>query len=182
MKVAIVWGSSTGSTEAAADAIEKELSGLVDTCCCITEITPEQIVAFDVVLFGVSTWDIGELQPDFIEPVEKMAELDWSDVLVGFFGCGDGVGYADTFVDAFGIIWEKLEPKGAFLIGPWPVEGYVFDDSRSLCENRTRFLGLALDNDNEDDLTPDRIKGWTALIREELATFADVMGGAEDAS
>ncbi|MEM8713579.1 MAG: flavodoxin [Planctomycetota bacterium] len=167
-KLMIVWGSTTGNTQDAAEALEKHFSDYELSCEHVDDVTVEQMVCSDVVLIGVSTWDIGELQPDWDIRVDQLDTADWSGVRVGFFGGGDAVNYADTFVDAFGILWERIEPKGAKLIGKWPTEGYDFDDSRSLCDENKNFLGLPIDDDNEPELTKGRIEDWAAQIRREI--------------
>ena len=172
MRMAIVWGSTTGNTEVAAEKLHAILGDKVEVCCNVDDLSADEMLGFDVILVGASTWDIGELQYDWPPRVTEMSERDWSNVTFGFFGCGDAHHYDDTFVDAFGIIWEQIEPKGAKLIGRWPVEGYEFSDSRSLCNDRQQFLGLPLDDDNEADLTDQRIAAWAEQIQRELAELS----------
>ncbi|MEO0479689.1 MAG: flavodoxin [Planctomycetota bacterium] len=168
MRVAIVWGSTTGNTQVAADQLHKELGDLITTHCHVDSLPIGEMMTYDVVLAGVSTWDIGELQYDWEVRAEEMAEQDWTGKRIGFFGCGDGIGYHDTFVDAFGILWEQVGPRGAGLIGKWPVDGYDYSDSRALCDGGKSFLGLPIDIENQADLTDDRIKRWAEQIRREL--------------
>lgn len=48
------------------------------------------------------------------------------------FGAGDPEFYPDTFGDALGIVMARLERAGAALVGAWPAEPYLFDDSQAL--------------------------------------------------
>ena len=61
---------------------------------------------------------------------------------------------------------EELKKRRADVIGAWPTEGYSFTDSTAI-ENG-KFLGLALDEDNESDLTDARIEEWLAQLRDEM--------------
>ena len=45
--------------------------------------------------------------------------------------------------------------KGGTLIGRWPTDGYEFDESLAL--DNGEFLGLGLDNDNQEDETEERL-------------------------
>ncbi|MEL6340386.1 MAG: flavodoxin [Myxococcota bacterium] len=171
MKIAVVWGSTTGNTEYAAKLLSDALGDRVLLCADVDSVPIEKMKEFDVILIGASTWDIGELQYDWEDRLEEMSAEDWSGATFGFFGCGDAVGYDDTFVDAFGIMWEALEPTGARLVGKWPTESYRFKDSRALCDDRSRFLGLALDEENQSNLTEGRISAWAAQVVEELAAL-----------
>ncbi|MEL6427787.1 MAG: flavodoxin [Planctomycetota bacterium] len=169
MKLAIVWSTTTGNTEEAAEALKAHLGDLVTSYIHVDDVTIEEMQSHDVVLVGVSTWDIGELQADFDVRLKEFADADWSGVTFGFFGGGDAVNYPDTFVDAFGILWEAFSVKGARLIGKVPVDDYDFEDSRALCDDRKSFLGLPFDDDNEPEKTAGRVEAWAAQIRSELA-------------
>ena len=52
------------------------------------------------------------------------------------------------------------------MIGAVSTDGYTFDESASVVDGR--FVGLALDEDNESDLTDTRIAAWTDEIKPQL--------------
>ena len=83
-----------------------------------------------------------------------------------FFGCGDQVGYSDNFLDAIGMLAKPFMEKGGNLIGRWSTEGYEFDGSVAL--DGDEFLGLGLDNDNQEEETEERLIIWAELIRDEF--------------
>ena len=83
------------------------------------------------------------------------------------FGLGNQVDYSDYFVDGIGILYTFLKEKGAKLIGRWPAEGYDFASQLPLTDDDTSFVGLALDEDNQPELTPDRAAEWVEQIRQE---------------
>ena len=72
----------------------------------------------------------------------------------------------DTFCDAIGILHEALEGTGAEFVGAWPTEGYEYLESRAEIDGE--FAGLVLDDDNQDEMTADRIATWVALLQAEL--------------
>ena len=81
---------------------------------------------------------------------------------------GDQENYTDTYLDAMGILYEKLIEKGANIIGFWSVKGYSFAESLAVRNNE--FVGLALDEDNQPDLTESRVKNWINLLKIEFNT------------
>ena len=97
---------------------------------------------------------------------EEYKKLDFSNVTAAFFGCGDQVGYSENFLDAIGLLAKPFMENGGKLIGRWPTEGYEFDLSLAL--DGDEFLGLGLDNDNEEELTEERLIIWAELIRDEF--------------
>lgn len=168
MNIAIVWGSSTGYTEEAAKAIKAELGQLVEDVREVSDMPAADFGVYDVIIVGCPTWNVGELQEDWEDKLPELEGVDFSGKKVAFFGCGDAIGYPDTFQDAMGIIWKKLEARGGTLVGQWPITGYDFEDSKALNDDRTHFIGLALDPENEADKTDERIKGWVASLKSEL--------------
>ena len=56
--------------------------------------------------------------------------------------------------------------KGGTLVGRWPTDGYDFDASLGL--DGDEFLGLGLDNDNQEEETEERLIIWAELIRDEF--------------
>ena len=55
---------------------------------------------------------------------------------------------------------------GANIIGSVSTEGYTFDDSDAVVDGK--FIGLALDDVNEDDQTESRIDAWLDSIKGSL--------------
>ena len=174
-KIAIVWGSTTGSTHEVADKLHQTLGQQVSICCNVKDISVEQMLKYDVVLIGASTWNCGEIQYDWPSRLQEMASTDWSAIHFGLFGCGDAFSYESTFADALGIIWETLAPQGARLIGKWPTTGYDFENSKALCDGGQMFLGLPIDNDNAADQTDDRVSRWAKQIKREIEAISKAL-------
>ena len=59
-----------------------------------------------------------------------------------------------------------MTAAGAEVVGFWPNSGYEFADSAAL--DGDEFVGLALDQDNQSDLTAERISKWVADIKPAL--------------
>ena len=76
------------------------------------------------------------------------------------------MGYADNFQDAMGILEEKVSELGGTTVGYWSTEGYDFSESKAVRDGE--FVGLALDEDNQSELTDDRIKTWVAQLKREF--------------
>lgn len=91
---------------------------------------------------------------------------DLSDIKAAVFGLGDQKLYPDNFIDGMSVVKKVLELKGAKIIGYWSTETYDFNDSRSIDEDC--FVGLALDLENQNDLTEVRIHNWVDQLVQEL--------------
>jgi flavodoxin I len=164
--VIVVYGSSTGATEGIARTIAESLEAT--TLLDVAQLTEEKIAGFrdaSVVLLGSSTWGFGDLQDDWHVKLPLLKDADLSGVKVGIFGTGDQVSYPDTFVDSIGIIAEVVEQAGATLIGQTAPDSCTFDESRAIRDGK--FLGLVIDEDNQGDMTEERVSHWIAQVKSE---------------
>ena len=168
MSIGIFFGSTTGSTENAAEMIKEEMGDAVTHMADVMDAHPKDLLDYDVLLLGISTWDFGSLQADWDDFLPEMTGMDLSGKKIALFGCGDYVTYPGHFLDAMGVLWAGLKQLGSpELIGIWPTKGYTFDVSKAL-HDADHFVGLGLDEENEPDLHEERIKAWTAQLRAEL--------------
>lgn len=167
MKIGLVYGSTTGNTEDAADLVRGHFAGHVAESLEVSSTDLAALTDFDTLLVGVSTWNIGELQQDWDAVFADLTDLDFTGVRVAFFGAGDQSEYPENFQDAMGILRNRIiELGGRCDIGHWPVDGYEFEDSVALVDGR--FCGLALDEDNQPEQTEDRVAAWCEQLKGEL--------------
>lgn len=159
MSIAIVYGSSMGNTEGAANTIASKL-GISDVFN-ISDIDADKINSYDKILFGTSTWGSGDLQDDWDS--FDFSALKLSGKTVAIFGMGDSESYSDTFCGAMGKLAENLKNAGANLVGEISTDGYTFESSDAVVNGK--FVGLALDNDNQEDQTESRIDAWIEQIK-----------------
>ena len=162
-KVGIFFGSTTGVTEDIAHKIAEKIDGAE---VFNIDGNEDKLEDFDVLLLGTSTWGFGDLQDDWAAVVDDLASKDFSGKKVGYFGSGDQGTFSDTFMDGIAIIDEEIQKTGATIIGKTSVEGYEFNESRAV--KNGEFLGLALDEVNQSELTDERIDAWVEQIQKEF--------------
>jgi flavodoxin long chain len=169
--IGLFYGSSTSHTEYVAYELQEIIHNLREESVDIYNIgqsNAEQIKQYDYLIFGIPTWDIGELQADWDVFWTTLEQLDLSGKQVAIFGLGDQYGYTDTFQDAMGILAEEVLERGAKLLGYTSIEGYEFEDSIALSITRNEFMGLSLDEDHQSDLTAERLNRWAKQILSEF--------------
>lgn len=166
-KIGIFFGTQTGNTETIAEQIQAALGGAaIAALHDIAEAEPEDLAGYDCLILGCPTWNVGELQSDWEGFYDRLDEIDFSGKRVAYFGAGDQVGYADNFQDAIGILEAKVGSLGGKTVGYWSTDGYDFSESKAV--RNGQFVGLAIDEDNQSDLTEDRIAAWTSQLKREL--------------
>ena len=62
-----------------------------------------------------------------------------------------------------GQLYEAAKAAGANIVGAVSTDGYTFDESTAVVDGK--FVGLALDEDNESDKTDERIAAWVEEIK-----------------
>jgi len=167
--IALFYGSSTCYTEIAAEKIAAVLSAqrqvdlynIADTAIAAAE-------QYQDIILGIPTWDYGELQEDWENIWGSIDAVNWVGKTVAIYGLGDQEGYPEWFQDALGYLWTKVDSLGATTIGQTPVAGYLFSSSKALTPDGKYFLGLALDEDSEFELSEQRIADWCRQIAEEF--------------
>ena len=164
MATAIFYGSSTGNTEKAAKRILENLGGrealdIYD----IANIGALKMSEYEKLIIGTSTWGDGDLQDDWEDVFEEFKGIDFTGKTVAFFGLGDQEEYPDEFLSAMGMLYEAAKSKGAEIVGEWSIAGYYHDSSKA--QDGENFVGLALDDDNQSDMSDERIDTWCDQIR-----------------
>ncbi|WP_418185874.1 flavodoxin [Aliarcobacter vitoriensis] len=164
MATAIFYGSNTGNCEDIAKKIAKKLGNVDIYNLDKTKI--EKINDYDKIILGASTWGDGELNDDWESAWDDFKELDLSNKIVALFGLGDQESYCDEFSNAIGIIYEHLQSIGVKVVGFTSTEGYYHDYSKAQIDKE--FVGLVIDEDNQSDLTDQRIDDWINEIKSDI--------------
>lgn len=166
-QVGIFYGSTEGNTERVVNKIQEALGGEnVAKLLNVDSATAEDMDEFDNLILACPTWEIGELQEDWDNFIDELDDAELDGKKVTFVGLGDADGYPDTFLDALGIIYERIQDSGCTFVGAWPTDGYDFEESKGVVNGK--FLGLAIDEDNQSDLTDERVEKWVELISKEF--------------
>lgn len=162
----IFYGSSTGNTETGAKQIQKKLGADITKIFDVANAKASDLEQFSNIILGSSTWGIGDLQDDFEDFITLLKIVNLKDKKVAIFGYGDQETYADSFVDAIGLIYEAIKDRGCVIAGKISTEGYNYDESKAEVEGF--FVGLPLDEENQDNLSDERISKWVEQLKNEF--------------
>ena len=161
---AIFFASSTGNTEEIAGKIHEKFEDFE-----IIDISRDGLSKMNEcksLIIGTPTWGEGNLQDDWEDCFEEFKEIDFSGKTVALFGLGDQDGYGDEFVNAMGTLYETVNENGAKIIGFTSTEGYEYDESTAQIDDE--FVGLVIDEDNQSELTDERVDSWVKKIKYQI--------------
>lgn len=165
--IAVIYGSDTGITDYITTLLTKKLDIKYLDVIEIFTMKSVDFLKYKIILIGVPTWYVGDLQSDWEDFFPDFKKIDFTGIKVAFFGLGDQYGYPDNFVDGIGILGEVVLNNGGEIFGYWPNEGYEFNESLGLAPNGM-FYGLAIDEDNQQEYTEERLDKWVKQIKNEV--------------
>ena len=166
--IGLFYGSSTCYTQMSAEKIERYFG---QDSVAIFNIADEPLNTanfYPHLIFGIPTWDYGELQEDWEDIWDEIDALDLQNKPVAIYGQGDQEGYPEWFLDAMGFLYHKLVKAGAKVVGFWPNKGYRFEHSKALTADEQFFVGLALDDETQFDQSEARIAAWCDQLAAEF--------------
>ncbi len=170
MKIGLFYAPSGGSTDKVAKKFaeivgnEKFELSLVDEKTTAEQLSDYQYIIFALSTVGRDSWsaEYSKIGWDFLFP--KLYDYDFSGKTVAVIGLGNHVLYAHSFVDSMGALAKLVEKNGGKLVGKCSTEDYEFSDSEAVVDDV--FLGLPIDEDNDEDLTDERLTNWWNDIKE----------------
>ena len=134
-KIGIFYGSTTGITESVAYRLAELMHVKKEDLHDVARSKPSEIGQYDLLLLGSSTW-----------------------------GSGDH-SMSDTFCNAVGTIYHRLQKTGATFYGAFEAGDYTFDKSTAFINGK--FIGLLIDDVNEPEKTENRLNHWVELLQSE---------------
>jgi flavodoxin I len=170
-KVGIFFGTDTGNTRRIAKDIATALTFTIAAKPVnIRNAQVADLLAYDMLILGTPTYGEGQLPglstgnatTSWEEFLPKLEGQDFSGKKVAIFGLGNQKSYPAEFVDAMFSLYEQFKQCGATMIGAWDTESYNFQASKAVVDGS--FVGLALDQENQKDLTPGRLDTWLKML------------------
>lgn len=163
-KIGLFFGSDEGNTESVAHRIQQRLGEDNVDVHDIADVTQLEFADYHHVILGIPTWDFGQIQSDWEDFWDDISEVDFTGKIVALVGLGDQFGYGDYFLDAMGMLHDVIVANGAAIVGHWSVEGYDFDASKALTPDQSHFVGLAIDEDQQEEMTAARLNQWCEQV------------------
>ena len=170
MQIGLFFGSTTCYTEMAAEKIRDIIGADIVSLHNIKDEPLKNAEQYDFIIFGISTWDFCEIQEDWESKWDDIKDVDLNGKTIALFGMGDQQGYGQWFQDALGMLHDEINAQAITQLGFWPNDSnYEFEASKALTEDGKQFVGLALDEDSQYELSDERIATWVEQVMTEYA-------------
>ena len=128
----------------------------------------DQLLEYDILFIGSSTWGQGDVYFEWVDPLLEIESdgIDFEGKTVAFFGAGDSVKHGEHFCSALGKLYKTFTNAGAKVVGFVDANNYKYE--YSLAEMDGKLCGLAIDEHNEKEKTPDRVNNWINSLKEQI--------------
>lgn len=170
-KIGLFFGTDTGKTRKVAKMIKKLFDDeTMAKPINVNRAVVDEFASYDYLILGTPTLGEGLLpglsadceNESWEEFLPQIEDLNFEGKTIAIYGLGDQEGYGEEFVDAIMELYDFFSERGAKLVGNWPTDGYEFEHSEAVVDGQ--FVGLALDLDNQSNLTDERLNKWLASI------------------
>lgn len=170
-KVALIYSPKGGSVEKVSKIIYGKFMPDQIVRMAASEVDKQVLIDSDFWLVGGSTagshvWEDADDDNMWHAFFSLLDSIDMKSKKVAFFGLGDQILYPHHYVDGLGTFQEEFSARNANIVGKWPDKGYEYSDSEGI--DGDMFFGLALDEDNQTNLTESRIDKWLKEIKKEF--------------
>lgn len=163
-KIAILYGTSGGSVESVAKQVQDLFEGNADIYN-VLDVSLSEIEDYKYIIVGTSTTGIGDLQDDWEGFLPSFAKIDFTGKKVAIFALGDSASYSTSFAESMKVVYDEIHDK-VEVVGKVPDVGYTYDDSTAVEDGV--WVGLPLDEDNEYDMTEERLIKWVEQLKKEF--------------
>ena len=168
-KTAIFFSPQGGNVNSVADKLGELIGNDRVDIFPVTEVEKEDVDKYNKIILvgstvGADHWDNETIVDEWIEFFSKIKEISFEDKKVAIVGLGNSVLYPSHFADDMAVLYEGVLKQNARVFGFVDAEGYDFEDSEALNDDGL-FCGLPIDEDNEPELSEDRLKRWILQLQ-----------------
>ena len=168
-KTAIFYSPQGGNVNRVADKLEALIGSDKVDKFPVNEVENEDFDKYNKIILigstvGTDHWDNEVVVDEWTSFFTKIDEISLHEKKVAIIGLGNSLLYPSHFVDGMAILYEKLTKLNAKVLGAVEAKGYDFTESEAL-NDEGYFCGLALDEDNEEELTTERLEKWISILK-----------------
>lgn len=113
---------------------------------------------------GADHWDNEIIVDEWPEFFTKIKDISFENKKFAIVGLGNSVLYPEHFVDGMAVLYERILQQNGEALGKVDSNDYDFTDSEAVNDEGV-FCGLPIDEDNEAELTTERLEKWISILK-----------------
>lgn len=168
-KIALLFSPVGGNVNSVANKLGEMIGNNKIDVIPVKEVESEDLDKYNQFIFvgstvGADHWTNEIIVDEWEAFFSKIGENMFSNKKVAIVGLGNCVLYPEHFADGMADLYERIKKQKARVYGFADAKDYDFTDSESVNEDGY-FCGLAIDEDNEPELTTERLEKWIASLK-----------------
>ena len=116
---------------------------------------------------GADHWNNEIVVDEWPEFFTKIMDISFENKKVAIVGLGNSVLYPEHLADGMADLYEGISKQNAEILGFVDAKDYDFTDSEAVNDDGF-FCGLAIDEDNEAELTTERLEKWIFILKSDF--------------
>jgi flavodoxin I len=171
-KTAILYSPQGGNVNSVANKLGEMIGNDKVDIIPVKEVEKGDLYKYNKMILvgstvGADHWNNEIVVDEWIEFFAKIKEISFEKIKVAIVGLGNSVLYPSHFVDGMANLYERITKQNAKVLGFVDAKDYSFTDSEAVNDDGF-FCGLAIDEDNEPELTTERLEKWIFILKSDF--------------
>ncbi len=138
----------------------------------VKEVEKGDLYKYDQIILvgstvGADHWNNETIVDEWPAFFTKIKDLSFEKKKLAIVGLGNSVLYPEHFADGMAVLYERIIKQNAKIFGFVDAKDYDFTDSEAVNDDGF-FCGLAIDEDNESELTTERLEKWISILKSDF--------------
>lgn len=116
---------------------------------------------------GTDHWTNKIIKDEWQEFFRDRSEISFENKKVAIVGLGNSVLYPEHFADGIAHLYDKITERKGKVLGFVDSKDYEFTESEAVNDDGY-FCGLPIDEDNEEELTTERLEKWISVLKSDF--------------
>ncbi len=168
-KTALLYSPEGGNVNSVTNKLGEMIGNDKVDIIPVNKVVKEDVDKYSQIIFlgstvGADHWSNESVVNEWPEFFRKVDEISFEDKKVAIVGLGNSVLYPEHFADGMAHLYNTITKKKAEIFGFVDAKDYTFTDSEAV-NAEGFFCGLPIDEDNEDELTTERLEKWISILK-----------------
>ena len=168
-KTALIFSPEGGNVHSVTNKLGELIGNDKVNILPVGKVEKADVDKYDQIIFlgstvGADHWSNETIVDEWPDFFAKIDENGLEGKKVAIVGLGNSLLYPEHFADGMAHMYDDLTKKNAKIYGSVSKKGYDFTDSEALNDDGL-FCGLPIDEDNEDELTTERLENWLSILK-----------------
>ena len=171
-KTALFYSPQGGSVNKVANKLVEMIGNEKVDIIPVKEVEKGDLHKYDKIILvgstvGADHWNNEIVVDEWPEFFTKIKEISFEKKKVAIVGLGNSVLYPEHFADGMAVLYKRIIQQNGEILGFVDAKDYDFTDSEAV-NDEGFFCGLPIDEDNEAELTTERLEKWILILKSDF--------------